>query len=142
MAVNTRFATGVHVLILLASEPEKVHTSKGLARSLKTNPVVVRRILSSLQCASLVACQRGPRGGSRLAKHPKAIKLSEIYKAVESNPLFYTLDISGAAVAKVNSELDKVFKVAKSRVVDQLKEQSLYQILREVKMSGRARQSS
>ena len=138
MAANTRFATGVHILVLLASEPEQSQTSKGLADSLNTNPVVVRRLLSSLQNAGLVTCQKGPQGGSRLAKHPKEITLSAIYKAVEGNPLFYTPDISGAAVEKVNGELEKLFRGAKSRVVDQLKEQSLVQLVKQAMRSGRS----
>ena len=53
MAVNCRFATGVHVLVLLASEPDRLQTSTDIALKLDTNPVVVRRVLASLQQAKV-----------------------------------------------------------------------------------------
>jgi Rrf2 family protein len=78
MAVNCRFATGVHVLVLLASEPDTLQTSTDIALKLDTNPVVVRRVLASLQQAKLIESQKGPTGGSRLLKSPKAISLADV----------------------------------------------------------------
>ena len=66
MAVNTRFATGVHALALLASEPDVLQTSDDVAGKLKTNPVVIRRVFSLLHQAGLVESQKGPHGGSKL----------------------------------------------------------------------------
>ena len=64
MAINTRFATGVHALVLLAAEPDVLQTSEDVARKLNTNPVVIRRVFSLLQQAELVESQKGPSGGS------------------------------------------------------------------------------
>ncbi len=134
MAANTRFATGVHILVLLAAEPDSLQTSTSLAEHLNTNPVVVRRVLSSLQRADLILSQKGPTGGSRLAKPTKAITLADIYKAVESNPLFYTPAASNGVPGKVNSVLDKVFSSAKSCVITELQSTTLAQM---VKKAGR-----
>jgi Rrf2 family protein len=132
MAANTRFATGVHILVLLAAEPDALQTSTNLAEHLNTNPVVVRRVLSSLQRADLIFSQKGPTGGSRLAKPSKSISLADVYKAVESNPLFYTPDASNGVPSRVNGALEKVFSSAKSCVVQELDGTTLAQLVKRV----------
>jgi Rrf2 family protein len=68
----------------LAAEPEAQQTSEEIARKLNTNPVVIRRVLSLLRQAGLVTSHKGPSGGSKLAKSGKAIRLGDIYRAVET----------------------------------------------------------
>jgi Rrf2 family protein len=132
MAANTRFATGVHILVLLAAEPDTLQTSTSLAEHLNTNPVVVRRVLSSLQRADLIFSQKGPTGGSRLAKPSKAISLADVYKAVESNPLFYTPEATNGVPGRVNGALDKVFTSAKACVIQELETTSLAQLVKKI----------
>src|ERR1700733_2037103 len=79
-AVNTRFATGVHALVLLAAEPDILQTTEDVARKLNTNPVVIRRVFSLLQQAELVESQKGPSGGSRLGRPGKEIYPADIYR--------------------------------------------------------------
>ena len=55
MAANLRFSTAIEALALMATEPEKFHTSHALATALATNPVVIRRLLSALNRAGLVS---------------------------------------------------------------------------------------
>ena len=109
MAVNTRFATGVHTLVLLAAEPDTLQTSNDIAAKLNTNAVVIRRVLASLQKAELVSSQKGPSGGSRLLESAKSITLRDIYRAVENGAVFHTPSLSGSAALRVASTLDKVF---------------------------------
>jgi Rrf2 family protein len=132
MAANTRFATGVHILVLLASESDKLQTSTSLAEHLNTNPVVIRRVLSSLQRADLITSQKGPTGGSRLAKPAKMISLAEIYRAVESNPLFYTPQATSGLPGRVNGALDKVFVSAKKCVITEFDSTTLASLLKKV----------
>ena len=77
-----------HVVTLLAYGKGEPMTSEYIAGSVNTNPVVVRRLLTALAAAGLVATQEGAGGGVRLAKSPKAISLRDVYCAVESDPLF------------------------------------------------------
>jgi Rrf2 family protein len=109
MAVNTRFATGVHALVLLAAEPDVLQTSEDVARKLNTNPVVIRRVFSMLQTAELVESQKGPHGGSKLARSPKEITLSDIHKALDPGGLFHPATFSGSNHTKVNAALGQVF---------------------------------
>jgi Rrf2 family protein len=92
---------GVHALSLLASEPERTMTSEEIAAGIDTNPVVVRRILASLQGAGLVVSQKGPRGGTRLAEPAKKITLAHVYKAIENRPFLHVpYSSAGAKDAK------------------------------------------
>jgi DNA-binding IscR family transcriptional regulator len=55
-----------------------------LAGSVNTNPVIVRRLLLSLQRARLVETRKGAGYGSRLSRSPGRINLAEVYRAVEA----------------------------------------------------------
>ena len=123
MAVNTRFATGVHALVLLAADPQGVHTSQDIARKLHTNPVVIRRVFSLLQQAELVESQKGPNGGSRLARPAKNISLADIYRALETSSVFHEAAISGAT--RLNGDLAQVFRSAQKALEKELSQTTL-----------------
>ncbi len=88
MAANSQFSIAVHVLTILARSGDERVKSDCLARSVNTNPVVIRRLLSNLQDAHLVVSQVGSAGGTSLAKVPKDIRLSEVYKALRCGEVF------------------------------------------------------
>ncbi len=132
MAANTRFATGVHVLVLLASNSDSLQTSSDLAQELNTNPVVIRRVLSSLQQAELVYSQKGPAGGSRLARPAKSITLADVYSAVETNTRLHVPGVSGPNATRVNALLSKSFDECSKCVVEQLRKTTLAQLVKRV----------
>jgi len=74
----------VHVLAVLAYKEGDRVTSARLAASVNTNPVVIRRLLLSLQRARLVETRKGAGSGSRLSRSPGRINLAEVYRAVEA----------------------------------------------------------
>ena len=73
----------VHVLAVLAYKEGDPVTSAMLAGSVNTNPVIIRRLLLSLQRARLVDTRKGAGAGSRLSRSPGRINLAEVYRAVE-----------------------------------------------------------
>lgn len=85
--VNVQFASSVHIMLALALlnkfDSKKLPNSDLLAGSISTNPVVVRRLLSLLKKAGLVASTRGKNGGVQLAKNPADITLKDIYLALQ-----------------------------------------------------------
>lgn len=88
MASNSRFAIAVHTLALMASHEDQSLKSEFIASFVKTNPVVIRRLLPELAKANLVETQPGASGGSRLKKKPEEISLWEVYQAVETEAAF------------------------------------------------------
>jgi Rrf2 family protein len=87
---SLKFATAVHVMLLLAHEeadgPARAAASRHLAQSIGANAVVVRRVLAALAAAGLIATKAGANGGAWLARKPARIRLDEIYAAVEEPP--------------------------------------------------------
>jgi Rrf2 family protein len=81
---NTRFATAIHIMTLLAESPQDWLTSEWMAGSININPAVVRKELSVLREAGLVTSRQGKEGGSQLAKSADSINISDIYLAVKN----------------------------------------------------------
>ena len=131
MAINTRFATGVHALVLLAAEPDVLQTSEDVARKLNTNPVVIRRVFSLLQHAELVESQKGPNGGSRLARPAKEITLSDIHRALNSGDLLHSASFSGTQ-SKVSSALQQIFADVSRAVEKELDRTTLSQLVKKI----------
>lgn len=132
MAVNTRFATGVHALLLLAVEPDVLQTSEDVARKLNTNPVVIRRVFSLLQQAELVESQKGPSGGSRLARPAKEISLADIYRALDQGDVFHASSSSAAHAGKLSAVLSQVFKDVQKALEKELAQTTLSQLVKKL----------
>lgn len=82
---DTRLAVGIHILALLSLASEEHLTSGLLARSVNTNPVVIRRLLSQLKKAGLIEVRPGI-GGALLRRPPESINLLEVYQALVPQP--------------------------------------------------------
>ncbi|MDU2064471.1 MAG: Rrf2 family transcriptional regulator [Sporomusaceae bacterium] len=85
MKISSRFSVAVHILALLAINPEAHNTSEWIASSVNTNPVIVRNVLGQLKKGGLVTIRPGV-GGAYLNKSLETINLLEIYQAVEVVP--------------------------------------------------------
>ena len=78
----------VHVMAMLANNCDERMKSDYIAKSVNTNAVVIRRLLSDLHEADLVVSQTGYSGGTCLTRHPENIKLLEIYEAISHDSIF------------------------------------------------------
>lgn len=136
MAANSRFAMATHIMTALASE-DGTQSSADLARSLNTNPVVVRRILSELQKVGLLKTEPGRFGGARLAKQAQSISLYEVYTAVDESELFaYNPNDPNrkcSVSCKMKSVLSPVFQSASKALASQLKKIKLSELVDEIK---------
>jgi Rrf2 family protein len=130
MAANLRFSTGIEALALMATEPEKFHTSHALATALATNPVVIRRLLSALSRAGLVSSVKGPSGGTRLAKSPKQITLRDIYRALDSGDLLHQTAHDSAETKDLKKTMRSVFRKAQKSLEEELDSTTLNQLLK------------
>ena len=91
MSANSRMTVAVHILsYLVFASRKRTHpvTSEEIAKSVRTNPVVIRRLLGRLRSGGLVHSRRGANAGWRLARAPNAISLLDIYNAVGDDPVF------------------------------------------------------
>jgi Rrf2 family protein len=92
MPPNSRFPVAVHVLTALAYSKGEWVASPALAESVRTNPVVIRRLLGQLRRHGLVRGQAGKAGGVRLSRRPESITLLDVYRAVEGGSPFVLPD--------------------------------------------------
>lgn len=67
-------------------------TSEELASGIRTNPTVIRRLISKLVEAGLLSSFKGKSGGVKLAKTPKEISLKDVYIAISEKRLIATPD--------------------------------------------------
>ena len=125
------------MLVLLAADPDRLQTSTDIAEKLDTNPVVVRRVLASLQQAKLIESQKGPTGGSRLLRSPKAISLADVYQAVETGSLFHNPKVRATGPVRVNAALDRFFSSAMDALSDEFKRTSIGQVIKKAGKSAK-----
>jgi len=130
----------VHVLAVLAYKEGDRVTSAFLAGSVNTNPVIIRRLLLSLQQARLVDTCKGAGAGSRLNRSPGRINLAEVFKAVEEAEPFATPSRKPNTACPVGhcirKELERVFLSAKKAMECDLEKTSLADVINAVKASG------
>jgi Rrf2 family protein len=81
-----------HIMTALAYSDGEAISSRRLAESVRTNPVVIRRLLVQLGKAGLVESRVGKSGGVRLARQAGSITLLDIYRAVEGGSPFVVPD--------------------------------------------------
>ncbi len=146
MPGSTRFAAATHVMVLLAIEREQPQTSETLAKSLSTNPAVVRRLLGALTRAGLTASQLGKGGGSLLARGPKKITLADIYRAVEEPGLIAlpraAPDPACAVGGGIGPVLSQVGDAAETAFMTVLEAMTLKQAVKEIAAKNAAAKSA
>ena len=91
MAANSRFPVAVHIMTALGYRDGEAISSPRLARSVNTNPVVIRRLLGMLRDSGLVESKTGVGGGWSLLVDPERITLLDILRAVEPNDELFAL---------------------------------------------------
>ncbi len=127
----------VHVLAVLAYKEGDPVTSALLAASVNTNPVIIRRLLLSLQRARLVETRKGAGAGSRLSRAPSRINLGEIYRAVEDCEPFATPARKPNSACPVGhcigETLARVFASAQAALEHDLERTTLASVLDTVK---------
>ena len=133
MAANSRFAVAVHALAVIAWHSDDRHSSREIADSVATNPVVIRRLLALLSRAGLVESAHGAKGGFRLARPAAKITLYDVYHAVEEGG-FFALPEKGnddcPVSCRMKGFLDGVFARVESKVAPELKRATLADVVR------------
>ena len=134
MGTNSRLASALHIMSFVAYAGDEGTTSEAIAKSLKTNPVVVRKILRLLDREGLVALRQGRHGGVGLRLRASGITLGQIYKAVESESGVFAMRgqvHDGCAVAcAMKRRLRPIFNAANNAVEQALSKTSLAELIR------------
>ena len=140
MAANSRMASAVQILSVVAYKGGGTN-SEIIATSLRTNPVVVRRLLKSMAHAGLVKIRPGKDGGVQLGRDPDTITLDQIYKAVESGNGVFALRPGGNPNCLVNRGmpglLAPIFGTANEAVEETLRQTTLGSLVKAIRSDSR-----
>lgn len=125
---NLRFATVLHILVLLHKNKDQILTSEFIAGSINVNPVVVRREIKILKEAGILESKKGKEGGSILIKDASEIKLSEIYQLIVCQDNFGKMNHPNPLCPigkQMNNKLADLFNGINHSIIHQLENISL-----------------
>ena len=108
MTKDRSLSSAIQIMIILSKFKHENVTSELLAKSLCTNPGLVRRILSKLVNANLIETIKGKNGGARLSRHESQITIKEIYLAVSEGALFGSFDKEPYKACNISCQIGKV----------------------------------
>ncbi len=83
LTLHTDYA--LRMLMLLALEPEEVHTIPSVARRYRISRNHLMKVAQTLIQSGYVESVRGRNGGLRLAKQPVDVKLGSVVRVTEDN---------------------------------------------------------
>lgn len=109
---STKLSVSIH-LLLLSVHVTLPLTSLEASKSIQTNPVVLRKLMSKLHKAGLIDIKKN-QGITALKKHPSEITLLEIFKAVEDNQMLFdvhhTSNINCQVGATIEEKLTGIYR--------------------------------
>ena len=124
MTRDNRLSAVLHAILHL-SEHDGPMTSEALAACMRTNPVVVRRIMAGLREAGIVTASRGHGGGWALARPLSDTSLSDVHAALGSPDLFgfgASREPSACLLQQaVDAALETERQAAEARLLDRMK---------------------
>ncbi len=133
MTMNSKMASAVHIMCYIAYAQDPISRSEAIAASLKTNPVVVRKILKLLEREGLVELRQGRKGGVALRQAPEEISLGQIYQAIENDNGIFALRgqvHEKCPVARsMKTSLEPLFDAANNAVLTSLNRTTLAQLV-------------
>lgn len=131
MKRDSRLSGVLHVLLHMA-EAGTPMTSEALAKMMKTNPVVIRRVLAGLREHELVCSEKGHGGGWKLCRDLESITLHDIYLALDEPTLLAMgnrTEAPGCLVEEaVNNALNQAFQDAEALLLARFRTVTLAQL--------------
>ncbi|MEO1267470.1 MAG: Rrf2 family transcriptional regulator [Myxococcota bacterium] len=133
---NSQFPIALHILGFLTSQGGRPLTSKQMAVTYGTSPVVLRRVLAKLRQAGLVETRRGVGGGSVLARDPTEINLRQVYEAVsETTEILrrYSDDCTGIAAPVMAGYVNELYTEAEQALLEKLESVTVADMDKEIR---------
>lgn len=138
--VNHRMSVALHILSLIAiTEHKEQLTSDWIANSVNTNPVVIRRLMSSLNKAGLIRAGRGLKGMT-LTRDPSEITLLDVYKAVAPNHELFAIhqdrNMDCTVGCNIEHSLNNMYGELQGKLELEMKQKTLAMLLAGVQKAG------
>ena len=83
LRISEAASLALHTAVILASNPNKLISTKDLAGTLHASEAHLSKVLQRLEKSGIVRATRGPKGGYKLDKSGDQIALLEVYEAID-----------------------------------------------------------
>ncbi|MEO9806538.1 MAG: Rrf2 family transcriptional regulator [Reichenbachiella sp.] len=126
MQASANFTKAIHICIYINLKGKLIPSSQ-LAESLKTNPVVVRRLIALLRKHNIIGSVSGSQGGFHLLRPAKEISLWNIFEATKEEEFFHRPKVNHECVVSSNLSglLFDAFQEAERSMKPKLKKVSI-----------------
>ncbi|KRL01163.1 Rrf2 family transcriptional regulator [Liquorilactobacillus capillatus] len=104
---NTQLSDATHILVYIALHENEINNSDKIAKSINTDPTMVRRIMSKLRKAKLLGSTQGI-ARPRILRPLFRITLKDVYLAVTTKRFFLNVDYKTSSTCKVGSLIPEV----------------------------------
>src|SRR5262249_7628831 len=139
---DSRLSGILHVLLHMAQHSGPL-TSETLARTMDTNPVVVRRVMAGLRGRGRGRSDQGAGGGWSVCCDLEKVTLRDIYDALDSPEILAIGNRSEASEClveqAVNAALGKAFDEAETLLITRFGEVVLANLLADVRSRSQRR---
>ncbi|WP_407885723.1 Rrf2 family transcriptional regulator [Levilactobacillus sp. N40-8-2] len=115
MRYSHKLSDAVHILAYIEIYHDNDLSSTAIALSVESNPGLVRRLMSALRTAGLLATQRGT-ATPELTRDPAEISLLAIYRAVETDDNLLHIDDQTNLHCIVGGNIQETLRVAYAKV--------------------------
>jgi len=117
---NLRFATIIHILVLIDHCKNQIISSEFIAGSINVNPVVVRREIKVLKDSGIINSKKGKEGGFYLLKDPSEIDFAMIYQLINAGTAWAKQNKTNPNCKignQMNDELEQIFSGAQDSIL-------------------------
>ncbi|PZP47348.1 MAG: transcriptional regulator [Pseudopedobacter saltans] len=132
---NTRFATVIHILTLLADNKGQWLNSDWIASSININSVIVRKELALLHTKGWVESRKGKEGGSTLCIDSEELNLGDIYLFVKNSNVLGRKNTNTNPMCSIgnsiNDKLENLYSETDDLVLGVLKNKTLADFVHE-----------
>jgi Rrf2 family protein len=140
-ATSVQFTVAAHIMAALGFFRGKEIPSATLAESVNADPTFVRKSLSKLAKAGLIATRRGKSGASGLTRSPAQITLLDIYRASGAPPTFaihgYPVEKKCPISSNIKGCMSSVLKKAQGSFENSLDRITLADVVGEIRRANR-----
>ena len=131
--ISEAMSIALHTCVLLATDPGRFHSGRQISAKLGFSPHHFAKVARQLARANIIEAERGPAGGARLARPPKAITLLEICIAAGGNPTYKGCLLKNSICPGTGCALGKLMARENKRLVSLLNATTLASAVRSLK---------
>ncbi len=138
MQMKTGVEQAVYAIMILTMLPDKaVLPGEAISQQLKTSPSYSQKLLRRLVSENLIASVPGAKGGFKLQRKPEAIRVYDIYLAIEGQQSLYSPsgildDLLELEEEKCNCLLTDLMDEAESAWKTVLKRQTIADLIEDI----------